>query len=91
MALVAKVDGEVVGHVSGIGGALVRAVLEVANERGEPLVVLEGSPAYCGQLRFEHSLRHGIEIDLPDSAPPEAAQVFRLAAYDSADPSLKER
>ncbi len=69
----------------GIGGALVRAVCAIAEERGEPLVIVEGDPAYYGRFGFEHSLLHGIEIDLPDWAPPEAAQVMRLSNYD---PSL---
>ena len=45
---------------SGIGSALVRASLSVADSLGEPLVVLEGDPAYYGRLGFEHvdRLRH---------------------------------
>ena len=100
MALVAEVDGEIVGHVmishavirseagdrpivmlsplavlpahqrSGIGGALVRTAVEAAEARGEPLVVLEGSPVYYSRFGFEHSLAYGIEIALPDWAPP---------------------
>ena len=57
--------------------------------RGEPLVVLEGSPAYYGKLGFEHSTEYGIEIHLPDWAPPEAAQVIRLASFDPDDPTLR--
>lgn len=68
----------------GIGSRLVREATERADEAGEPLVVLEGSPAYYGRLGFEHSVPHGIHIDLPDWAPPEAAQVKRLGAYDPA-------
>ncbi|MGI9610831.1 MAG: GNAT family N-acetyltransferase [Acidimicrobiia bacterium] len=113
MALVAEVEGAIVGHVmisgatlhsgdtehpivmlsplavsepqrrQGIGAALVRAVCSIADERGEPLIIVEGDPAYYGRFGFEHSLLHGIEIDLPDWAPPEAAQVMRLANYDS--------
>jgi putative acetyltransferase len=66
----------------GIGSALVRAVTAAADERGEPLVVLEGSPDYYGRLGFEPATRWGVHIDLPDWAPPEAAQVMRLRAYD---------
>ena len=73
----------------GIGGALVRAVVAAADDRGEPLVVLEGSPAYYGRFGFEHSLRYGIEIALPDWAPPEAAQVIRLGSFDPDDPTLR--
>jgi putative acetyltransferase len=62
----------------GIGSALVRAVTAAAADRGEDLVVLEGDPAYYGRLGFEPAAPHGIEIDLPSWAPPEAAQVLRL-------------
>jgi putative acetyltransferase len=119
MALVAEVDGAIVGHVmisravirnddgdrqigmlsplavrperqrAGIGSALVRASLEVAEARGDPLVILEGSPAYYGRLGFEHSVSYGIEIHLPEWAPPEAAQVMRLTSFDRDDPTLR--
>lgn len=69
----------------GIGDALVRAACALAEARGEPLVTVEGDPAYYGRFGFEHSLLHDIEIELPDWAPPEAAQVMRLSKYD---PSL---
>lgn len=113
LALVARLDHEVVGFVMlsgidlveaagarrevltlaplavapeherrGIGTALVRAVLDEADRRGEPLVVLEGSPRYYGRLGFEFAPAHGIQLDLPDWAPREAAQVYRLTAYD---------
>lgn len=72
----------------GIGGALVTAVLAAADARGEPLVVLEGSPVYYGRFGFEPATTHGIHIHLPDWAPPEAAQVRRLSAYDADDPTL---
>lgn len=68
----------------GVGSALVWAAVALADERGEPLVVLEGSPAYYGRLGFEPSARYGIELPLPSWAPPEAAQVMRLASYDPA-------
>jgi putative acetyltransferase len=66
----------------GIGAALVRGV--VARAAGVPLIVLEGSPTYYGALGFESSVPHGIRITLPAWAPPEAAQVQRLDAYDPA-------
>ena len=70
---------------SGVGAALVEAVVEIADQRGEPLVVLEGSPRYYGRLGFEPSQRYGIEVPIPDWAPPEAAQMRRLSAYDPSD------
>lgn len=74
---------------SGVGGALVRAVTAIAVERGEPLVVLEGDPAYYGRFGFVHSVPHGIHLPLPDWASAEAAQVLLLPAHDPADPSLR--
>jgi putative acetyltransferase len=62
----------------------VREVCALADARGEPLVILEGSPVYYGRFGFEHSVLHGIHIKLPSWAPPEAAQVLRLNTYDPA-------
>lgn len=69
-------------HRQGIGSALVRAVCALADARGEPVVILEGSPAYYGRFGFEPAPAHGIHIKLPSWAPPEAAQVLRLKNYD---------
>jgi putative acetyltransferase len=74
---------------AGIGSALVRAALHVADELGEPIVILEGSPAYYGRLGFEPAADYGIEIHLPDWAPPEAAQVYRLSSFDPDDETLR--
>ena len=68
----------------GLGGALVDAVCERVDAAGEPLVVLEGSPVYYARFGFEASAPLGIHINLPDWAPPEAAQLRRLRAYDPA-------
>jgi putative acetyltransferase len=108
LALVAELDGDLVGHVmisrallrtrradrsivmlsplsvapavqrQGIGGALVQGAVEGAARADEPLVVLEGSPAYYGRFGFEPALRRGIELPLPSWAPPEAGQVIVL-------------
>ena len=64
-----------------IGSTLVREVTARADGCGEPLVVLEGSPAFYGRLGFEHAVPYGIHIRLPSWAPAEAAQVFRLSSY----------
>ena len=119
LALVAEVDGQVVGHVMisgalirndagsrsvamlsplavdpphrrhGIGGELVRAVVALADQRGEPLVVLQGSARFYSRFGFEYSTPHGIDMHLPSWAAPESAQVILLTAYDATDASLK--
>jgi putative acetyltransferase len=62
----------------GIGSALVRAALEEAERRGEPLVVLEGSRRYYGRLGFTFAPEHGISMDWAR----EGAQVYLLSGYD---------
>lgn len=64
----------------GIGSRLVRTVTTRAAARGEPCVVLEGSPAFYGRLGFEPAADYGLALPLPSWAPPEAAQVLRLSA-----------
>jgi putative acetyltransferase len=71
-------------HGRGVGSTLVRAATAAADQRGEPLVVLEGAPAYYGRFGFEPSVPLGVAIPLPSWAPPEAAQVLRLRHYDPA-------
>lgn len=72
----------------GVGTALLHAVCAVCDDRGEPFVVLQGDPRYYGRVGFEPSAPLGVTMDLPDWAPPEAAQLRRLSAYD---PSLRGR
>jgi putative acetyltransferase len=67
----------------GIGSALVRAAAAAVTEHGGELMVLEGDPAYYGRFGFEPAAAHGIQIDLPSWAPPEAAQVLPLRADQS--------
>ena len=111
-ALVAELDGRIVGHVmvsdvdlrhgdderrilslsplavapdvhgQGIGSALVRDVAARVESDGHPLIVLEGSPVYYARFGFADAREHGIRIDLPDWAPPEAGQVLRLSHDD---------
>ena len=69
-------------HRQGIGSALMGAVIARTKQRGEPLILLQGHPAYYPRFGFEHSVPLGIEFDLPDWAPSEAGQVLRLTAYD---------
>ncbi len=65
----------------GIGSALVPALAAVVGDTGEPLMVLEGDPKYYSRFGFESATALGVHIHLPSWAPPEAAQVLRLAAY----------
>lgn len=65
----------------GIGSALVREVTARADQRSEPLVLLEGDPRFYARFGFEPAARYGIEFTLPAWAPPEAGQVLRLSAY----------
>jgi putative acetyltransferase len=72
----------------GIGSALVRNVLQLAEHHGQPLVCLEGDPKYYGRFGFTDAREFGIQFDLPDSAPRDAGQIFKLTGYDS---SIKGR
>jgi putative acetyltransferase len=66
----------------GIGSALVRAALDEAERRGEPLVFVQGSSRYYGRLGFRSAIEHGISIDLPEWRRA-GAQVYLLSSYDS--------
>jgi putative acetyltransferase len=71
----------------GVGSALVEAVLEAADGRGEPLVLVEGVPSYYPQFGFLPASELGLER--PDPRIPEAAWMVRpLRAYD---PALRGR
>lgn len=65
----------------GIGGALMRETVRRADERGEPLIVLLGHPAYYPRFGFENARALGIEPPVP-SFPDAAFMVRRLSAYD---------
>lgn len=65
----------------GIGSALVRDGLRRLDERGVPLVFLEGDPRYYSRLGFTAGGDHGFRK--PSLRIPDAAfQVVRLAAYE---------
>jgi putative acetyltransferase len=72
----------------GIGSALVPAGLAAADALGEPVVLLEGSPAYYPRFGFRDSRTLGLHITLPDWAAPEAGMAYPLTAYD---PSVRGR
>jgi putative acetyltransferase len=64
----------------GVGAALVDEGLARAEARGEPLVVVEGIPAYYPRFGFERASLHGIDKAAPQ-VPDEAFMVKRLTAY----------
>ena len=64
----------------GIGGALVEAVLEAADARGETVVVLLGDPAYYRRFGFVPASSLGIEA--PDPAWGDYFQARPLSSYD---------
>lgn len=71
---------------SGVGSALVAAVLAAADDRGEALVVLLGDPAYYGRFGFRPASSLG--IDAPD---PEWADYFQARPLAAYDPGLRGR
>lgn len=72
---------------AGAGTALVEEGLRRLDEMGEPLVVLEGIPAYYPRFGFERGSLHGLTVPDP-RVPDEAFMIRRLSAYD---PSITGR
>lgn len=64
----------------GIGSALTREALRLADEAGEPVVVLLGHPAYYPRFGFEPAKPLGIEA--ADGDYGDAWMAARLSAYD---------
>ena len=65
----------------GIGSALVRAGLQRLDERGVPLVFLEGDPDFYARAGFRQAVEQGFRkpsLRIPD----RALQVVRLSAYE---------
>jgi putative acetyltransferase len=76
------------GHQNkGIGDALSREALRLADEKNEPLVVVLGHPNYYPRFGFEPSRSHGIQPHVPE-IPDEVFMVVKLSAYD---PALRGR
>ena len=68
------------GHQrSGVGSALLHAVLGAADALDEPLVALLGDPAYYGRFGFQPATAVGITA--PDPAWGDLFQVRTLTAY----------
>jgi putative acetyltransferase len=66
----------------GIGGALIKQGVNVLDERGVPMVFLEGNPKYYRRFGFTAGGEHGFRkpsLRIPD----EAFQVLLLSAYES--------
>ena len=66
----------------GIGTALMWQTIRIADERGEPLLLIEGNPAYYGRFGFTRADEHGIEMP-PESRGPQYFMIRPLRAYDS--------
>jgi putative acetyltransferase len=65
----------------GVGAALIRAGLRQLDERGVPLVFLEGDPRYYSRAGFTAAIEQGFRK--PSLRIPDAAfQVVRLSAYE---------
>lgn len=67
----------------GIGSALIKTAIEKADQFGESLIVLEGSPRYYPRFGFKPAKNFGISIDLPHWAPEDADMVYPLSAYNA--------
>lgn len=65
---------------SGVGSALMHAVMGAADALGEPLIALLGSPDYYGRFGFEPASRWS--IDAPDDGWGDHFQVRTLTAHD---------
>lgn len=65
----------------GIGRALMQETIRIADERGEPLLLIEGNPAYYGRFGFTRADAQGIEPP-PEAHGPQYFMVRPLAAYD---------
>ena len=66
----------------GIGTALMEETIRIADDRGEPLLLIEGNPAYYGRFGFTRADAAGIEPP-PEARGPQFFMIRPLAAYDS--------
>lgn len=67
------------GH--GVGGALIRAAIELATQRDQPLICLLGHATYYPRFGFEPA--RAIGIDPPRPWPDASWMAVRLPAWDS--------
>jgi putative acetyltransferase len=69
----------------GIGSALMAEAVRLADERGEPLLLLEGNPAYYERFGFSRADTRGIET--PEGA--HGPQYFMMRPLEAYDPALR--
>ena len=68
---------------AGVGKQVVRAAIDAADARGEPVVLVEGVPSYYSQFGFRSARALGFAT--PDPRIPDAAwMALPLAAWDPA-------
>jgi putative acetyltransferase len=65
----------------GVGSALMQETIRIAEERGEPLLLIEGNPAYYERFGFTRADVEGIEPP-PEALGPQYFMLRQLAAYD---------
>jgi putative acetyltransferase len=65
----------------GVGSALMHETIRLADERGEPLLLIEGNPKYYGRFGFRRADEVGIEPP-PEAHGPQFFMIRPLAAYD---------
>jgi putative acetyltransferase len=66
----------------GVGTALMREALRLADKRAEPMVMIEGNPAYYGRFGFRSS--HELGVEPPPDVEAKYFMVCTLRAYDAA-------
>jgi putative acetyltransferase len=66
----------------GIGTALMHETIRRADERGKPLLLIEGNPAYYGRFGFVRADEQGIAPP-PEAHGPQYFMLRPLRAYDS--------
>jgi putative acetyltransferase len=74
-------------QLRGVGSALMEETIRLADERGEPLLLIEGNPKYYERFGFRRADEVGIE------PPPEAhgPQFFMIRPLGAYDPTLRGR
>lgn len=71
----------------GVGTALMNEAIRLADERKEPMILIEGDPRYYGRFGFARADESGIEAPAGAHGP----QYFMLRPLSSYDPALRGR